>query len=141
MEEKISIRISEGPLNLQECYSFVQGENCGGIAIFVGTVRNRTKGKEVTRLEFSAYEPMALKEMNKIAVQAMEMFRVERMAIHHATGLLGIGEVPVIISASAPHREAAFDACRYAIDTLKQTVPIWKKEFFNDGEVWVNSHP
>lgn len=141
MEDNVSIRLSEDPLNLQECYSLVQSETCGGIAVFVGTVRNLTSGKQVQKLEFSAYEPMAIKEMRKIAVQAMERFQVERMAIHHATGHLRIGEVPVIIAASAPHREAAFDACRYAIDTLKQKVPIWKKEFFEDGEVWVNAHP
>lgn len=141
MEDKVAIRLSEDPLNLQECYAFVQSKTCGGIAVFVGTVRNLTSGKEVQKLEFSAYEPMAIKEMRKIAEQAIKRFRVERMAIHHATGLLQIGEVPVIIAASAPHREAAFDACRYAIDTLKQKVPIWKKEFFEDGEVWVNAHP
>lgn len=141
MEDRVSIKISKDPLNLQECYSYVQSEACGGIAVFVGTVREHTKDKHVTKLEFSAYEPMAIKEMKKIALQAMERFRVERMAIHHAIGRLAIGEVPVIIAASAPHREAAFDACRYAIDTLKETVPIWKKEFFDDGEVWVNAHP
>ena len=141
MEETIWIQISEAPLDLQECYSFVQSGTCGGIAVFVGTVRKLTQGREVKKLEFSAYEPMALKEMRKIASQAMERFQVERMAVHHALGSLGLGEVPVIIAAAAPHREAAFDACRYAIDTLKKTVPIWKKEFFDDGQVWVNAHP
>ena len=84
---------------------------------------------------------MAVKEMSKIAEQVLEKFEVEKVAIHHALGALELEEVPVIIAVSAAHRGAAFKACEYAIDSLKQTVPIWKKEFFNDGEVWVNAHP
>ena len=113
----------------------------GGIDVFIGTVRNQTKGKNVTRLEFEAYEPMALSEMEKIAVQAFEQWPVQKILIHHRTGVLQIGEIPVIIAVSAAHRAAAFEACRYIIDTLKQTVPIWKKEFFEDGEIWVGAHP
>ena len=84
---------------------------------------------------------MAIKEMQKIADQALEQFAIKKIAIHHAEGMLQIGDVPVIITASAPHRKAAFEACQFAIDTLKETVPIWKKEHFSDGEVWVNAHP
>jgi len=84
---------------------------------------------------------MAVKEMEKIALRAIEEFGIHKIAIHHAIGDLGIGKVPVIIAVSAPHRAAAFKACQFAIDTLKETVPIWKKEFFEDGEVWVNAHP
>jgi molybdopterin synthase catalytic subunit len=113
----------------------------GGIDVFIGTVRNQTKGKKVVRLEFEAYEPMAIAEMEKIAAQALEKWPVQKILIHHRTGVLQIGEVPVVIAVSAAHRAAAFDACRYIIDTLKQTVPIWKKEFFEDGEVWVGSTP
>jgi molybdopterin synthase catalytic subunit len=113
----------------------------GGIDVFIGTVRNATKGKAVIRLEFEAYEPMALAEMEKIVKQAFEKWPVQKTLIHHRTGVLHIGEVPVIIAVSAAHRAAAFDACRYIIDTLKQTVPIWKKEVFEDGEVWVAAHP
>jgi molybdopterin synthase catalytic subunit len=113
----------------------------GGIDIFIGTVRNATKGKTVIRLEFEAYEPMALAEMEKIAKQAIEKWPVQKVLIHHRIGILQVGEVPVIIAVSAAHRAAAFDACRYIIDTLKQTVPIWKKEIFEDGEVWVAAHP
>ncbi len=93
------------------------------------------------RLEFEAYEPMAVSEMDKIAKQAIEQFPVQKIAIHHRTGILEIGEVPVIIAVSAAHRAAAFEACQYCIDNLKQTVPIWKKEIFEDGEVWVAAHP
>jgi len=113
----------------------------GGIDVFIGTVRNATKGKKVIRLEFEAYEPMAIAEMEKIARQAYEKWPVQKVLIHHRTGVLDVGEVPVVIAVSAAHRAAAFDACRYIIDTLKQTVPIWKKEIFEDGEIWVAAHP
>ncbi len=135
------IKISEERLDLNECYEFVEDDTCGGISVFVGTVRNSTENKEVTQLDFSTYKPMAIKEMQKIADAALEKFDIEKIAIHHAEGLLQIGDVPVVITVSAPHRKAAFEACQFAIDTLKETVPIWKKEHFSDGEVWVNSHP
>ncbi|MBK5209921.1 MAG: molybdenum cofactor biosynthesis protein MoaE [Flavobacteriaceae bacterium] len=136
-----SIKITSSTLNLQDCYNFVQDASCGGIALFVGTVRNSTKNKEVSLLDFSAYEPMALKEMQKIADLALTKFQINKIAIHHAVGELQIGDIPVIIAVSSAHRKAAFEACEFAIDTLKETVPIWKKEHFDDGEVWVNSHP
>ncbi|PWK78165.1 molybdopterin synthase catalytic subunit [Mucilaginibacter oryzae] len=113
----------------------------GGIDVFIGTVRNQTKGKKVLKLDFEAYEPMAISEMYKIAARAFERWPVQKILIHHRTGLLQVGEVPVIIAVSAAHRDAAFEACRYIIDTLKQTVPIWKKESFEDGDVWVAAHP
>ncbi|CAM1374018.1 Molybdopterin synthase catalytic subunit [Tenacibaculum litopenaei] len=141
MTEQYSILISADPLALQPCYDFVDDPTCGGIAVFVGTVRNATQNKSVTQLEFSTYKPMALKEMEKIAQQALSQFPIKKIAIHHAEGLLQVGAIPVVITVSSPHRKAAFDACQYAIDTLKETVPIWKKEFFEDGEIWVNAHP
>ena len=139
--KRTSIKITSKKLDLQECYDFVEDASCGGIAAFIGTVRNDTQGKEVTQLDFSTYKPMAIKEMQKIADLALEKYEVKKMAIHHAEGMLKIGAIPVIISASAKHRKAAFDACEFAIDTLKETVPIWKKEHFSNGEVWVNAHP
>ncbi|WP_298265815.1 molybdenum cofactor biosynthesis protein MoaE [uncultured Lutibacter sp.] len=139
--ENTSIQITTKTLNLQDCYNFVQDASCGGIALFVGTVRNTTKNKEVTLLDFSGYEPMAVKEMQKIANQALEKFSIHKIAIHHAVGELKIGDIPVIIAVSSAHRKAAFEACEFAINTLKETVPIWKKEHFEDGEVWVNAHP
>jgi len=141
MTERTSILITSEKLNLQDCYSFVQDASCGGIALFIGTVRNATQNKEVTLLDFSGYEPMAIKEMQKIADRALKKFDIHKIAIHHAVGELKIGEIPVIIAVSSAHRKAAFEACEFAIDTLKETVPIWKKEHFQDGEVWVNSHP
>lgn len=136
-----SILITKNKLNLQDCYDFVQDATCGGIALFVGTVRNQTKEKEVTLLDFSTYKPMAVKEMQKIAKLALQKFKIYKIAIHHAEGELKIGAIPVIIAVSSAHRNAAFKACQFAIDALKETVPIWKKEHFVDGEVWVNSHP
>lgn len=136
-----SIKISSHPLILQDCYNFVKDASCGGIAVFVGTVRNSTKNKTVTSLNFSSYEAMAIKEMQKIADRALVKYPIHKIAIHHAVGELQIGDIPVIIAVSSAHRKAAFEACEFAIDTLKETVPIWKKEYFEDGEVWVNSHP
>ena len=135
------VKLTDQKLDLQECMDFVADDFCGGIVNFVGTVRNDTSGKEVKQLDFSSYEPMALKEMQKIADRALAEFDIYKIAIHHAIGLLQIAEVPVIIAVSAKHRKAAFKACEFAIDTLKETVPIWKKEYFTDGEVWVNAHP
>ena len=141
MQKSISIKITSKKLNLQECYDFVQDDCCGGIALFVGTVRNKTKEKEVTLLDFSTYKEMAISEIEKIAEKALDQFDILKIAIHHAEGTLKIGDIPVIIAVSSPHRKASFAACQYAIDTLKETVPIWKKEHFADGEVWVNSTP
>lgn len=138
---KTYVKISSYPLNFQECYDFVTDPKCGGIAIFIGTVRNTTNNKKVKKLDFSTYEPMALKEMQKIANRAIKKYGITKIAIHHAKGLLKISEIPVIITVSSPHRKAAFDACQYVVETLKETVPIWKKEYFSDGEVWVNAHP
>lgn len=141
MQENSSVIITSEKLNMQNCYDFVQDASCGGIALFVGTVRNKTQEKKVIRLDFSAYKSMAIKEIQKIAEQALKKYDILKIAIHHAEGELQIGDIPVIIAVSSAHRGAAFDACEFAIDTLKETVPIWKKEHFEDGEVWVNAHP
>ncbi len=137
----LDIKLTESQLDVMACANFVSSDDAGGIDVFIGTVRNATKGKPVLRLEFEAYEPMALAEMLKIAEQAKEKFGAKKIALHHRIGTLQIGEAAVVIAVSAPHRAAAFDACRYCIDTLKETVPIWKKEIFEDGEVWVAAHP
>ncbi len=135
------IKISGEVLNISNCINWVMSEACGGINAFIGTVRNQTKDKMVTRLEFEAYETMALSEMHKIAKEAFQEYNVDKILIHHRTGILFPGDIPVIIVVAAAHRDAAFMACRYIIDTLKKTVPIWKKEIFEDGEVWVAAHP
>jgi molybdopterin synthase catalytic subunit len=137
----IDIQLLENPLQPQACIDFVSTPAAGGIDVFIGTVRNQTQGKAVIRLEFEAYAPMAISEMRKIAEQAMAQWPVERIAFHHRIGQLDPGEIAVLIAVSTPHRQASFEACQYAIDTLKQMVPIWKKEIFADGEVWVAAHP
>ena len=137
----IDIKVESTPLSEQACMDYVADDAAGGTTIFIGTVRNQTKGKRVQRLEFEAYIPMAEKEMRKIAEAVEEKWNALKIAIHHRVGILQVGEIPVIIAVSTPHRKAAFEACEYAIDTLKETVPIWKKEIFEDGEEWVSAHP
>jgi molybdopterin synthase catalytic subunit len=138
---KIDIKIYHKDFSSALAEAFVTNAKSGGIVTFVGTVRKYTKGKDVIRLEFESYQPMAIKEMTKIAEQILEKYPAEKVAIHHRVGTLGIGGIAVVIAVACPHRADAFAACQYAIDTLKETVPIWKKEIFTDGEVWVSAHP
>lgn len=137
----LDIQLLDSPLDTAVCENFVACPEAGGTVVFVGTVRDRTQARPVVRLEFEAYAPMAIREMEKIGHAACEQFGVLRVSIHHRVGVLGIGGVAVVIAVAAPHRAAAFAACQFCIDTLKQTVPIWKKEVFADGEVWVAAHP
>jgi len=137
----IDIKIKDSPIYPHDCIDFVADEGTGGSTVFIGTVRNQTKGKKVIQLEFESYVPMAISEMRKIAEQASERWSCTKVSIHHRVGVLAIGEVAVIIAVATPHRKAAFKACEYCIDTLKETVPIWKREFFEDGDVWVAAHP
>ncbi len=139
--DQIFVLLTEAPLSVEDCLAAVSSVGVGGTTIFVGSVRNQTDGKRVLRLEFEAYEPMAKKEMEEIAREAIDKFGLEAIAIHHAIGILEPGALPVVIAASAAHRDAAFRACRYAIDRLKERVPIWKREVYEDGEVWVSAHP
>ncbi|MBM1106677.1 molybdenum cofactor biosynthesis protein MoaE [Aurantibacter crassamenti] len=113
----------------------------GGICVFVGTVREFTNNEEVVSLEFETYKTMALKEMRKIADQAIAKWQLNKVVIRHAVGVKGVEEPVVVIGASSGHRDACFAACRYMIDTLKETVPIWKKEIFKNKTVWVSAHP
>lgn len=137
----IDIRITEDTLDITECLTLAQDLSSGGIATFIGTVRNVTQNKPVIRLEYEGYQPMAVKEIKKIIDQAIELFAVRNIVVHHRIGILFPGDAAVIIVVSDGHRDAVFDACRYIIDTIKKTVPIWKKEIFEDGEEWVSAHP
>ncbi|KPH15346.1 molybdenum cofactor biosynthesis protein MoaE [Chryseobacterium sp. ERMR1:04] len=137
----IDIKITDEPLNVSECLAAAADIECGGTASFIGAVRNNTRNKKVIRLEFECYKPMALKELRKIADEAISLFAVKNIVIHHRIGVLYPGDIAVVIIANGRHRDAAFDACRFGIDTLKETVPIWKKEIFEDGEEWVSAHP
>ncbi|NND07376.1 MAG: molybdenum cofactor biosynthesis protein MoaE [Saprospiraceae bacterium] len=138
---KVDLQVLETPLQIESCTAFVQDISCGGTVVFIGTVRSQTKGRHVIGLEFESYIPMAIKEMKKIAADVGEKWDVKRMCIQHRIGTLDIGEIPVVIAVATPHRAAAFAACQYTIDTLKETVPIWKKEFYADGSIWVSAHP
>lgn len=138
----MDIQLIQTPIDVAKCTGWVtEAPEAGGIAIFIGTVRKQTRGKEVVRLEFEAYEAMAIKEMKKIVEESCKKWPLQRVNLHHRTGNLNVGEIPVFIGVASAHRAAAFEACQYIIDTLKQTVPIWKKEVFKDGEIWVAAHP
>lgn len=110
----------------------------GAVVTFDGCVRNQSHGRRTLYLDYEAYESMAVAKMREIAAAARAQFSIDQVAIAHRLGRLAIGETSVFIAVSAPHRSAAFDACRFAIDTLKRTVPIWKKEYFEDGAVWAD---
>jgi molybdopterin synthase catalytic subunit len=110
----------------------------GSIVTFDGCVRNQSHGRSTLYLDYEAYESMALAKMGDIAAEAHAKFAIDRVAVAHRLGRLEIGETSVFIAVSAPHRAAAFDACRHIIDTLKRSVPIWKKEYFEDGAVWAD---
>jgi len=122
-------------------YTELSDPNSGGICVFIGAVREFTNNQKVTGLEFETYEAMAIKEMNKIADKAIEKWKLNKVLIKHAVGAKKVEEPVVIVGASSAHRSECFEACRFLIDTLKETVPIWKKEIFKDKTVWVSAHP
>jgi molybdopterin synthase catalytic subunit len=129
--------LSGEPLSLERAVAEVASDGAGAVATFVGTTRARSRGRDVIRLEYEAYEGMAEAEMERIASALRDRHDVIDIAIHHRVGPVEIGETSVVIAVSAAHRAAAFDACRDAIDTLKQTVPLWKKELYVGGEEWI----
>jgi len=131
------VKLQSEPIRLEEFCGDVRGDGDGAVALFVGTVRNHNKGRKVLYLEYEAFAEMAQMEMARIETEALERFDISRVALVHRTGRLEIGEVSVIAAVASAHRGAAFDACRFVIDTLKQRVPIWKKEVFEGGEVWI----
>lgn len=131
------LELRETALSLDECFAAVQRPEAGGIALFVGTVRDQNQGQRVTRLEYQAYPAMAVKELAAIA-EAIERERPgTRLACLHRTGTLAVGDIAVICAASAPHRGDAFEACRELIDRLKARVPVWKREHGTDGPYWI----
>jgi len=134
-------RLQDTPLSLQEVVDAVSGHTRGGLVTFTGAVRDINKGKKVTRLEYEAYAPMAQKKLAQIGEEAREKWPGTEVAVLHRLGTLTPGELAVVIAVSAPHRKEAFRACEYVIDRLKEDVPIWKKEFAEDGEVWVGLGP
>jgi molybdopterin synthase catalytic subunit len=130
-------RLSAEPLSLDAAVAEVARSGAGAIATFTGTVRDRSRGREVIRLEYEAYEGMAEQVMSDLAAELQSRYALCEIAIHHRTGPVAIGEPSVVIAVSAPHRADALAACKDAIDTLKQTVPLWKKELYEGGEEWI----
>ncbi|MFS4492360.1 molybdenum cofactor biosynthesis protein MoaE [Maribacter sp. 2308TA10-17] len=128
-------------IDTSQVFTELSDAQSGGICVFVGTVREFTQGEEVVSLEFETYKKMAIKEMDKIASDAVEKWNLNKVIIRHAVGLKKVEEPVVVVGASSAHRDACFEACRYLIDTLKETVPIWKKEMFENKTVWVSAHP
>jgi molybdopterin synthase catalytic subunit len=126
------------PIDMAALARHVRAPQDGATVTFDGFVRNQSHNRPTLYLEYEAYESMALAKMREIGAQLHEKYRIHRVAVVHRLGRLEIGETSVFIAVSAPHRAAAFDACRFAIDTLKRTVPIWKKEYFEDGAVWAD---
>jgi molybdopterin synthase catalytic subunit len=135
------IAVLPTPLSLDEVVTCVQAPSQGGIVTFTGTVRRQGQQPNVARLEYEAYVPMAEEVLATIAAEIEREWPGTLVAIHHRTGTLAVGDVAVVIAASAPHRAEAFDACRAAIERLKQRAPIWKKEIGDDGSTWVGLGP
>jgi len=130
------IRIVRERIEADQIVSGMKAPEEGAVVVFDGIVRNHSRGRQTLYLEYEAYEAMALAKMNQIVEQVHKQFAIHRIAITHRLGRLEIGETSVLIVVTSAHRSAAFDACRFAIDTLKRVVPIWKKEYFADGAVW-----
>lgn len=135
-----SFAITFAPLSLEEVYALADDPANGAVVVMSGMVRNQTDGKPVMALEYQAYEPMALQIFSKIAEDIRQnCTKVNRVVIHHRVGRLQVGEISVLVAVGCPHRSEAFEACRYAIDTLKHNAPIWKKEHWADGSSsWVS---
>ena len=129
--------ITDQPISLESLVNTVTRPSSGAIATFLGVVRERTRGRQVRYLEYEAYREMAIPKMREIAEEIRRKWEVDEIAMVHRIGHLQIGEASVAIAVSAPHRHQALAACAYAIDRLKETVPIWKKEVWTDGEEWV----
>ena len=133
------IEIIAEPIDIQRVVASVTVPEAGAIDLFLGTTRNHSSGKEVLSLNYEAYVPMAIKMMEYIAREIRDRRNVHKISIVHRIGIVPISEASVAIAVSASHRNEAFEACHYAIDELKKRVPIWKKEIFEDGEMWVEN--
>jgi molybdopterin synthase catalytic subunit len=133
--------VDSAPLSLDALIAEVTGPEMGGVVTFTGCVRNHARGESIDHLEYEAYAPMAEKEMRKIVDAVRARWPHVAIALSHRVGSLAVGDAAVMIAAAAPHRAEAFEACRFAIDRLKASVPIWKKEFATSGSYWVEENP
>lgn len=132
-------RVTDKPINFQELVDCVTDPEAGAIATFIGTTRNNNQGRKVIALDYEAYPEMAEKELARLGEEAKKKWEICRMAVVHRIGPVQITEPSVMIAVSAAHREAAFSACRFAIEEIKKTVPIWKKEVYEGGEIWIGT--
>lgn len=135
------VEILDGVIPSAEILADVKAGANGAVCVFDGIVRDNTRGRKTLHLDYEAYREMALEQMRSLAVEAIAKFGVRDVAVVHRLGRLVVGETSVLIAVASAHRGAAFDACRWLIDTLKRTVPIWKKEQFVDGAVWADGEP
>ncbi|MGB6153982.1 MAG: molybdenum cofactor biosynthesis protein MoaE [Pricia sp.] len=140
MKDNILIEIVD-EIDTSKVFAELSHPHSGGICVFVGAVREFTDNETVVALEFETYKTMALSEMDKIANEAVEKWKLNKVVVRHAVGLKQVEEPVVVVGASSAHRDACFEACRFLIDTLKERVPIWKKEMFKNKSVWVSAHP
>ena len=138
-QNRILCKLTQSSIDMQELTDFVADPGAGATTTFVGTTRNTNDGRQVVRLEYECYPGMAEKEMVKVAAEALARWPIKKIAIMHRLGRVDIGEASVAIAVSSGHRHAAFEACHYAINQLKETVPIWKKELYEGGELWIGS--
>jgi molybdopterin synthase catalytic subunit len=129
--------VTTQPIRAEQLIEAVRHDEDGGVVTFIGVVRNENRGKQVLYLEYEAYPEMAVSKMREIADEIAARWGLPHVAMVHRVGRLEIGEASIVIAVAAPHRDVAFEACRYAIDRLKVTVPVWKKEVYADGEVWL----
>jgi len=134
-------RLVREPIDMAQVLAKVRRGEDGAVVVFEGVVRNQTRGRRTLYLDYEAYEEMALRELESLAAEASSKFSIRDVAIVHRLGRLEIGETSVLIVVASAHRVPAFEACRWLIDTLKRTVPIWKKEHFEDGAVWADGEP
>lgn len=135
------IAVSQQPIDVASVLAAVEGPSEGGVVLFVGRVRDHAAGRTVTHLDYEAYGGMAESELNALAREARASHGAARVALVHRTGRLAIGDVAVAVAVASSHRGEAFAACRWLIDTLKQRVPIWKKEWYADGGQWISDRP
>jgi len=135
------VQLTSEPIDTAGLAERMKRAEDGAVVVFEGIVRDNSRGRRTLYLDYEAYDEMARKQLEELAAQALEKFKVREVAIAHRLGRLQIGETSVAIVVSSAHRAAAFDACRWMIDTLKKTVPIWKKEHFEDGAVWADGEP
>ena len=132
--------ITRDPLDPQPLVEAVRKDESGAVALFYGVVRNHNMGRSVQYLEYDAYESMAVKKLREVADEVCAKFPVTGIAALHRIGRLEIGETSLLVAVSSPHRKEAFEACHYAVDRIKETVPVWKKEVWEDGSEWIEGH-